>query len=363
MKKIALLAITTILVGCTATAPNTSQTPQKAADETPTITILSIDELRATLRDLNVAVQDLDQVGFPKRGTVPPASSYRVSALSDSLMNSGWIGPTDLGNGKTKWVRTTQKAGEGNQLVEDIESTLVLGPGEHQITRTDVVKASETRPLGTYLTEGIAPPESGEIGSRHSELQTTYTSADQSISRSYTLTADHNRTSNTDTSNSAKLVGELASGTNVDLKTSFHNYDSTFSGTVTLRSGKKIALSLSAENSYIRQGDVSISTGRSLVGLSLSEDFKMAMTVASTTSSPIGPSSGAATRDITIDGKVVDRNESQIAKISMGPIPELISKLPTIFITYEGKQAEEFDPGFEVLFGKLYGLSGVNVFN
>lgn len=356
------LSFSLIFAGCvdfpTGSGNDTKNTAETPADVEQQIGVPTVAEIRALLQELKDSLKDLHAIQAAGSSS---SNSYKISSIPPHSWNEGklygWSRAEDPSDGSTKWTRVVEVEGS-----ENIESTIILGPEAGKVMRIDVVKESNTRPKGVYVTEGMSP-RSADDGPVNVDLITTFTPDDGGNPRSFRVTFHYDYTpGNTEPSN-VGVVGVLPSGVQVDMQmhqwVAPDSFTFEFKGDVSLSSGKSVgfkSISKSSWNSEPDYSSVSYTLNHGNFELKIPGDFKIVVTTEATMSSR----PAEVPHDIRMSGKFAGKNGDQLAQIIIDEISPGSSMAPPAKIKFEGKDPEDFDLNILSSVGAAAQVLGLN---
>lgn len=282
-------------------------------------------QAKAVIADLVTTLKDA-QSSIPRGAS--QAQGYRTAAMAPG---GGWSADEQQSDGSLKRTRKVQTT------AEDIDQTLEHKDSGAWVRRTEVVNASATRPIGTYVFEGVSTET-------NIDLTTTFTSG--TVTRSYKSTKTKNDNTTTWT-----LVGDLPDGGKVDLKAvnvqeqggtvngkpMTGKLTTTVTGIVTTPGGKVIDMGRNLESGYSSTTSEYFDSW----GLGLDPSFNLTLEqVASIEGSSANPTSR------TLSAKVRDEAGSETAKVDLADAPMNFFQYPLGTITYSDDTKEEVDFNF-----------------
>jgi hypothetical protein len=294
-------------------------------DKSATTPVVEFKQAKAVIADLATTLKDA-QASIPRGAS--QTQSYRTAAVAPA---GGWTADEQQSDGSLKRTRKVKTA------TEDIDQTLEHKDSGAWVRRSEVVNASATRPVGTYIIEGVSTEAS-------IDLTTTFTNGTATRSYKSTKTKSENTTTWT-------LVGELPDGGKVDLKAVNIQEQggtvngkpmngmltTTLTGKVTTAGGKVIDMRRNLESGY----DSTSSEYFDSWGLGLHPSFNLTLEqVASTEGSSPNPTSR------TLVAKVRDEAGTKTADVELGDVPLDYFKYPMGTITYGDNTKEDLDFGF-----------------
>ena len=317
-----LLLLAATIAGCDykGTPTGVSDPTDKSAN-TPSV---EFKQAKAVIADLVTTLKDA-------QASIPRGASQLQGYHITSVGFNGWSSDEQQSDGALKRTRKIQTA------TEDIDQTLEHKGAGAWVRRTEVVNDSVTRPVGTYVIEGVSTEAS-------IDLMTTFTNGQ--VSRSYKSTKTKSEITTTWT-----LIGELPDGGKVDLKAvnvqeqggtvngkpMNGKLTTTVTGKVTTAGGKVIDMGRDLESGY----DSTSSEYFDSWGLGLHPSFNLTLEqLASTEGSSPNPTSR------TLVAKVRDEAGAKTADVELGDAPLDFFKYPMGVITYGDNTKEGLDFGF-----------------
>jgi hypothetical protein len=317
-----LLLLAATIAGCDYKGtPTGVSDPTDRSASTPTV---EFKQAKVTIVDLLATLKDA-QDSIPHGVSQP--QGYRIASAGPN----GWTADEQLSDGTLKRTRKIQTASE------DIDQTLEHKDAGAWVRRTEVVNASATRPVGSYVIEGVSTEAS-------IDLTTSFTNGQ--VLRSYKSTKAKSENTTTWT-----LIGDLPDGGKVDLKAvniqeqggtvngkpMNGKLTTTVTGKVITAAGKVIDMGRNLESGY----DSTSSEYFDSWGLGLHPSFNLTLEqVASTEGSSPSPTSR------TLVAKVRDEAGAKTADVELGDVALDYFKYPMGIITYGDNTKEDLDFGF-----------------